>query len=162
MRLAQMNVATALYDLDDPRMADFMNSLDRVNALADAAPGFVWRLTGEGGNATDIKTAADPRFIVNMSVWDSAEALFAFVYRSEHRTVMMRRREWFAQPSGPYHVLWWVEIGSLPTVADGLARLGLLAEQGPSAAAFTFKSVYPANRSPPPGFGREARRLGWA
>jgi len=74
MRIAQMNVGTALYDLADPGMADFMNNLDRVNALADAAPGFVWRLTGAGNSATDLKVAENPRFIVNMSVWATIAA----------------------------------------------------------------------------------------
>jgi len=62
MHIAQMNVGSTLYDLDDPRIAYFMQNLDRVNALAEATPGFVWRLTGEGNNATDIKPTADPRF----------------------------------------------------------------------------------------------------
>jgi Domain of unknown function (DUF3291) len=104
MQIAQMNVGTALYETNDPRMADFMNNLDRVNALADVSPGFVWRLTGEGNNATDIRPVEDPLFLVNMSVWASVAALFDFVYRSDHRSLMVRRREWFAKPDGPYHV----------------------------------------------------------
>ena len=100
MHIAQMNVGTVLYETDDPRMADFMNNLDRVNALAEASPGFVWRLTGEGNNATDIRPADDPLFLVNMSVWASVAALFDFVYRSDHRGFMVRRREWFAEARG--------------------------------------------------------------
>jgi RimJ/RimL family protein N-acetyltransferase len=92
MPLAQMNVGTTLYDLDDPRIADFMDNLDRVNALAESTPGFLWRLTGEGNNATDIKPSENPRFIVNMSVWASMQALFDFVYKSDHRGFMVRRR----------------------------------------------------------------------
>ena len=112
MHLAQMNVGTTLYDLDDTGMAGFMNNLDRINALAEQTPGFVWRLTGDGNNATDIKPSDDPRFIVNMSVWESVEALFDYVYKSDHRSIMVKRREWFAKPEGPYQVLWiW---GSLP------------------------------------------------
>ncbi len=143
MHLAQMNVGTALYDLDNPGMADFMNNLDRINALAEATPGFVWRLKGEGNNATDIKPLDDPRFIVNMSVWESIEALFGFAYRSEHRAIMVRRREWFGKPEGPYQVLWWAPAGALPSVEDGLARLRHLAEHGPTPHAFTFRTAFP-------------------
>jgi heme-degrading monooxygenase HmoA len=144
--LAQMNVATLRYPLDDPRVADFVNQLDEINALAERSPGFVWRLKGDGGNATDIQVTDDPDFIVNMSVWESAEALFAFVYTSAHRPVMTRRREWFVPPKGPYQVLWWVAAGATPAVQEGLDRLAHLDRHGPSAHAFTFKS-----RFPPPG-----------
>lgn len=142
MHLAQMNVATALYDLDDPRMADFMARLDEVNALAEKSPGFVWRLQSDSGNATDIQVTGNPRLIVNMSVWESIEALFDFTYRSNHRSVMVKRRSWFERPDGPYQVLWWVEPGRLPTVDDGLQRLEILRVQGPALRAFTFKSVF--------------------
>ena len=162
MHVAQMNVGTALYDLTDPRMADFMNNLDRVNALAEATPGFVWRLTGEGNNATDIKPSEDPRFIVNMSVWETIEALFDYVYRSDHRGVMVRRREWFAKPAGPYHVLWWVAEGHAPTVDEGLARLRHLAEHGPTPHAFTFKTVFPESDSGPLDLKPEPYCVGWA
>src|ERR1700730_14593438 len=97
--IAQMNVATAFYPLDDPRISEFMGLLDEVNALAEQSPGFVWRLKSDQGNATDIKASDDPKFIVNMSLWQSPEALFDFVYRSSHRLVMAKRRQWFAPPA---------------------------------------------------------------
>jgi hypothetical protein len=147
--LAQMNVGTTVDDLDSPALADFMARLASVNALADAAQGFVWRLQTETGNATDIKPSDDPRFIVNMSVWDSVEALFAFVYRTAHREVLVRRREWFRPPQGAYQVLWWVPAGHRPTVEQGLARLRLLDAEGPTSSAFTFKSVFPPPTIPP-------------
>ena len=162
MHLAQMNVGTALYDLKEPGMADFMNNLDRINALAEATPGFVWRLKGEGNNATDLKVTDDPRFIVNMSVWQSVEALFDYVYRSDHRSIMVRRREWFAKPEGPYQVLWWVAEGSLPSVHDGLARLRHLAEHGPTPHAFTFRNVFPENSAGPVDLRPEPYCVGWA
>jgi hypothetical protein len=161
MHIAQMNVGTALYDLTDPGMADFMGNLDRVNALADAAPGFVWRLTGEGNNATDVKSSDDPRFIVNMSVWATIEALFDYVYRSDHRGVTVRRREWFAKPEGPYMVLWWVREAHIPTVEEGLARLRHLAEQGPTPHAFTFKTVFPEAAADPLDLRPEPFCVGW-
>ncbi|HYB09191.1 MAG TPA: DUF3291 domain-containing protein [Alphaproteobacteria bacterium] len=140
--IAQMNVGTTLYPLDDPRIAEFMSLLDEINKSADRSPGFVWRLQSDQGNATDIKVTDNPQFIVNMSVWQSVEVLFDFVYRTSHRLVMEKRRQWFERPSGPYFVLWWVEAGTLPTVEQGLARLHHLGQLGPTAFAFTFKQKF--------------------
>lgn len=148
--IAQINVGTMLYAGDDPRMSGFMNRLDEINALADESPGFVWRLQSESGNATDIDAGRGPNFIVNMSVWESVEALFDFVYRTGHRGVMVRRRQWFERPNGPYQVLWWVPGGHTPTVDEGLARLEHLQKNGPSRHAFTFQSTYP----PPDSLGQ--------
>lgn len=141
--LVEMNVGTTLYPLDDPRIAGFVNKLDEVNALAEAAPGFVWRLQSQSGNATDIKTSDDPNFIVNMSVWSSIESLFDFVYKTAHRTVMVQRREWFSPSKGAYMVVWWVPAGTVPTVDEGLARLAELEANGPTARAFTFRQKFP-------------------
>jgi hypothetical protein len=141
--VAQLNVGTLLYPLEDPRIAEFVAGLEEVNALADASPGFVWRLQSASGNATDIKTSDDPNFIVNMSVWANAEALFDFVYKSSHRLVMAKRREWFVRPSNGYMVLWWIAAGRLPTVDEGLARLAHLEAHGASPYAFTFKDKFP-------------------
>jgi hypothetical protein len=142
--LAQINVGQLVAPEGDPQVADFFADLDRINAIADASPGFVWRLVGDGGNATDIAVAPDPRFIVNMSVWASAEALFEFVYRSGHTGVMSRRREWFERPPGAYQALWWVPAGHRPSIEEGLSKLWLLDRYGPSPRAFTFKARYPA------------------
>lgn len=142
--LAQMNVATARFDSDDPRMEPFMSRLDGVNALADSQPGFVWRLQSDSGNATDIDAGQGPRFLVNMSVWESLEALKEFVYQTVHRDVMLRRREWFEKPGGAYQALWWIEAGHTPSVEEGLERLAELEENGPGARAFTFAKTFPA------------------
>jgi Domain of unknown function (DUF3291) len=142
--LAQINVASALFPLEDPRIAEFVARLDEINHLADTSPGFVWRLKSESGNATDIKASDDPNLIVNMSVWANAEALFDFVYKTAHRLVMAQRREWFARPASAYTVLWWVPAGHQPTVAEGLARLAHLDREGPTAQAFTFNTKFPA------------------
>jgi Domain of unknown function (DUF3291) len=152
--IAQMNVATALYPLDDPRISEFMGLLDEVNALAEQSPGFVWRLKSDQGNAIDIKASDDPKFIVNMSLWQSPEALFDFVYRSSHRLVMAKRRQWFAPPATAYQALWWVEAGHLPTVEQGLERLHHLAQHGSTPFAFSFKHKYP-----PPGAAGEPDSL---
>jgi hypothetical protein len=142
--LAQLNVARALAPLEDPLLADFMAALDGVNALAESSPGFVWRLKAEDGNATSIRVNEDPRLIVNMSVWESVEALFDFAYRSDHTRIMARRREWFEKPSGAYVVLWWVPSGHRPSLDEALLRLQRLDREGPTAQAFTFKTRFPA------------------
>jgi len=162
MHIAQMNVATTLYDLDDPRMADFVGQLDDINALADAADGFVWRLQGEAGNAVDIQMTDDPRFIVNMSVWQDVDYLFAFVYRSGHRDVMIRRRSWFRKPDDLFQVLWWIEEGHVPTVEEGLERLDRLRRDGPSPAAFSFNNVYPPESRTPHDMHPEPHCVGWS
>jgi hypothetical protein len=138
--LAQLNVARPLAPLDSPQLAEFVAQLDRINVLAEAAPGFVWRLTGASGNSTDVR-ADDASLIVNMSVWMSPEALFEFVYKSGHVRVMARRREWFERIE-VFQVLWWVPGGHTPTIEEAMARLRVLRERGPSAEAFTFKQRY--------------------
>lgn len=143
--LAQVNVGRFIKPVEDPANADFVNALDQVNALAEASPGFVWRLTGDGNNATDIKPFPDdPNMAINMSVWESVDALAAFVYRNmDHRGVMRRRREWFEEMK-VYMALWWVPAGQLPTIEDAKARLALLERLGPTAEAFTFRQPFAA------------------
>ncbi|MDJ0937567.1 MAG: DUF3291 domain-containing protein [Kiloniellales bacterium] len=142
--LAQMNVGTILYDLADPRMKGFVDNLERINALAEASLGFVWRLQDEAGDATGIQVTDDPRFIVNLSLWETAEALFDFVYRSAHTGIMAQRRQWFLRPADAFQVLWWLPAGEVPTVEAGLARLQRLRDLGPTPEAFTFKQRFPA------------------
>ena len=141
--LAQFNMAQLLAPLDSPQLADFVGALERINALADDSPGFVWRLQGDGGDATSLRPFGED-VIVNMSLWESVETLFDFVYRTAHAPVMAKRRQWFAKPDGVYTVLWWVKAGHLPTVEDARARLDILQRKGPSPAAFTFKTRFPA------------------
>ena len=138
-RLAQINIDTFKAPVDSPLIAD----LDRINALADGQPGFVWRLTGEGNNATDIQPFENPLMAVNMSVWESPDALAAFVYRTAHRDVMRRRSEWFEKME-LFMGLWWVPVGHQPTVEEGIAALETLRRLGPSPAAFTFRQPFPA------------------
>ena len=143
-QLAQINIGRILAPTDSPVLKDFMDNLDRINALAEAQPSFVWRLTGEGGNdATDIHAFDDPMLLLNMSVWESLDALAGFVYRSAHRDVMRRRREWF-EPMETYMALWWVPAGHRPTPAEGAARIALIARMGPTPEAFSFRQPFPA------------------
>ncbi len=143
-QLAQINVGRLVAPIGSPQVAEFVANLDRINALADSQPGFVWRLTGAGNNATDIQAFDDPAIALNMSVWESLEALAAFVYRSDHLGVMRRRREWFETPAEAYMTLWWVPAGHIPTPAEGRERLETLQRLGPTAAAFSFRHPFPA------------------
>ncbi|MGW0859134.1 DUF3291 domain-containing protein [Streptomyces sp. NPDC002690] len=145
--LAQLNVATLLHPIDDPRIAPFVALLDPVNADADGAPGFVWRLVGDSGaDATDLRPAGE-NVIVNMSVWETPEALWDFTYRSGHLDVVRQRRDWFDRHVEAHLVLWWVPGGHLPTVEEALERLADLRANGPSPRAFTFTSSYSADEA---------------
>ena len=142
--IAQLNVGILVAHRDDPVVADFMAALDPINAIADASPGFVWRLDTPEGNATAIRPYDDDRILVNMSVWESIEALHAFAYRSGHTDVLRRRREWFERYEGPSMVIWWVPVGHIPDIEEAKERLAMLERDGPTAEAFTFKETFPA------------------
>lgn len=153
--LAQLNIARAVAPMDDPRLAEFVARLDEINALADSSPGFVWRLQSDSGNATDIQAYDDPKMLVNLSVWESLESLFGYVYRSGHAKVMTRRKEWFDRMEGPYVVLWWVPAGHRPSVEEAKARLDHLSLHGPTPWAFSFKRSFPAPDGTKPALGRD-------
>ena len=153
--LAQLNVGVIKAPLDSPGMADFVSNLDRVNALAEASPGFVWRLQTPEGNATALRPTDDESFLVNMSVWEDADSLRRFVYRSAHQEIMRRRGEWFERMAEAILVLWWIPIGHIPTVDEALARLARLRADGPTPHAFTFRTAFsaPDAEAPPRSFG---------
>jgi hypothetical protein len=150
MHLAEINVARLRYPLDDPRIAEFVASLDRVNALAEMSDGYVWRLKGEAGNATQIRAYDDPLIIVNMSVWASPEALYDFAYKTMHRRFVQRRKEWFELFGAAYLALWWVEEGRHPDIAEGQRRLAHLERFGPTGYAFNFRAPFASMAAAPP------------
>ncbi len=154
--LAQLNVAVMKEPLESPRMADFVANLDRINALAESSPGFVWRLQTEEGDATALRPLGDST-IVNMSVWQDVAALNHYVYKTAHVEIMRRRKEWFDRMSEAHMVLWWVPQGHRPSVVQAIERLQLLRTQGPSADAFTFRHAFPPPdaRAAPLSFGDE-------
>lgn len=143
-QLAQLNIAKAKALIGSVLLAPFVAELDRINTLAEQSPGFIWRLEDESGNATSIQIYDDPNMIINMSVWENTEALFDYVYTSAHTGVMARRREWFEPMQEAYHVLWWIDAGSIPNLEQAKQRLEYLRAHGPSAYAFTFKKPFPA------------------
>lgn len=150
-QLAQINIAKFRLPMADPANADFVASLDKVNAVAEMQPGFVWRFTGAGNDATDIRVYGDPNVIVNMSVWTDLEALASFVYREPaHRDIMRRRREWFDRLDFGL-ALWWIPAGHTPTIAEGLERLDALTRLGPTAHAFLFTRPFASPGQDAPG-----------
>jgi hypothetical protein len=158
--LAQVNIGRLREPLDSPRLAGFVAALDPVNAAADAAPGFRWRLQTEDGNATAVRAfewdqAGSAGVIVNLSVWESPEALAGFVYSAGHRQVLRRRRQWFELMTEAHTALWWIPRGSVPSTADAEERIRLLREHGPAADAFTLRVIFP-----PPGAAEAGPRPG--
>lgn len=137
--LAQLNIATLLAPIDSEQLADFVANLEPINALADSAPGFVWRLQTEEGDATSI-TDFGEEIIVNMSVWQNVETLHNFVYRSMHAEIFKRRKEWFERMDSAYSILWWVPKGHRPTIDEAKAKLDQFRKEGASDKVFTFKT----------------------
>ena len=151
VHLAQLNVGRLRAPMDDPRIDDFRENLDRINELAEASPGYVWRLQDESGNATGIKPYGDDLEIVNLTVWASVEALADFTYRTGHVEFLRRRREFFEAASQPILCLWWVPEGTTPSVEDAIARLDHLRAHGPSPTAFTFTQRFEPDGTPVAG-----------
>lgn len=138
--LAQFNIARIRYPLDDPRMAEFVDNVERVNALAEQIDGFVWRLQDESGNAMGMTVYDDPRILPNLTVWENAEALERFVWRTVHSRFYGRREEWFERIKTPL-VMWHVPQGHRPAMAEGVERLDYLKANGPSDFAFGWESL---------------------
>ncbi len=154
--LAQINIGRLHHPVDDPRVAEFMDNLDPINALAERSPGFVWRLQDESGNATAIRAFDDDTILPNLSVWTSIEALKDYVFRSDHVRFVRRRREWFAPMDDlPVLTMWWVPAGHLPTLEEAKERIDHLARHGPTAHAFAFHPTFE-----PPGQGEEGATAG--
>lgn len=144
--LAQFNIARGRGTIDEPVMEGFRSQLERINALADQSPGFVWRLQTPEGDASTVRAYEDPLVIVNLSVWESLEALHAFVYQSAHVGPLRDRKQWFEPATEPTLVLWWIAKGHIPSVEEAMQKLEHLRAHGPTQAAFTFRGPFP-----PPG-----------
>ncbi|NVJ96515.1 MAG: DUF3291 domain-containing protein [Alphaproteobacteria bacterium] len=139
--LAQLNVGRIKYAKDSPEMADFIGALDYINGLAEESDGFVWRLKDDNGNAMGY-SLFDEETLPNLSVWQDAESLFHFVYKTAHTDYLARRKEWFHMPTEGHMVLWWVPAGHQPTLDEAGERLAYLREHGPTPMAFTFKRAF--------------------
>ena len=144
--LAQLNIASLLHPIDHPVIKEFVDNLDRINALAENSEGFVWRLKDETGNATEIEAFENPLIIANMSVWENAAYLKAYVYKSDHVNIMRKRKQWFAPSKLPFMVMWWIPEGHEPTLIEAKERLEYLQENGESAYAFSFRNIFEAQK----------------
>lgn len=142
MHLAQLNIGKTRYSLESGEMADFVNNLDPINAIAEASPGFVWRLKDESGDATNIKVDGNPDIIVNMSVWEDVDSLKQFMFKTHHIDFLKRKKEWFHPMQEDSYVLWWVPVGHTPSVEEALDKLNYLRDQGESPLAFSFKHTF--------------------
>ena len=140
--LAQLNIGRLKHPLDSAEIKGFVDELEPVNALADDAPGFVWRLQTEDGDATAIKLFDDDQMIINLSVWESVETWRQFVFSGRHLDVMRHRRNWFEKMDEVYTVMWWVPAGHIPSPQEGIARLDRLRAEGPTSAAFTLRHQF--------------------
>ena len=136
----QVNIAIARFSYEDPRFAGFVDNLDRIYALSESTPGFVWRYVSVNEDAEAKAAFGEPNLIFNMSVWESEEALKDFVYESDHVNILRQRADWFVPQNKPTLALWWQEVGTIPTVLEAWHRLGVLAQSGPTQDAFTFGS----------------------
>jgi Domain of unknown function (DUF3291) len=142
--LAQFNVARLIAPIEAAESAGFREALDEINALAEGSPGFVWRAIGAGFDSEIPATDVDPMLLANLSVWESAEALAAFAYRSAHGGFVKRGGAWFERSDLPQVVMWWIPAETLPTRDEAFARLERLRAEGPSEYAFDFKTRHPA------------------
>jgi Domain of unknown function (DUF3291) len=143
--LAELNIGRLHEPLDHPDTAEFVAALDHVNALAEASPGFVWRLTDESGlSSSYVQTTDDPLDVINLSVWETIEQLHEFVFRTGHTDYLRRRREWFQLVDEADLVCWWVPAGHVPTVEEAFDRLARLRHDGVSDDAFTMRDRRPA------------------
>ena len=143
--LAQVNVAKLRAPLDHPDMADFVAQIRDINAIADADPGFVWRLRAEGADdATEIRAFDDEFVLITLTVWRSLEALSNYVYRGGHASIMRDRRRWFIKTNQPILALWWIPQGQVPTVEEAKTRLEHLQQHGSTPYAFSFHQSFPA------------------
>jgi len=143
LHLAEFNIARIRYPLDDPRMAEFVDNVDRVNRLAEKIDGFVWRLQDENGHAMNMRVYDDPAILPNLTLWETPQALKRFVWQTLHGRFYRRREDWFAPTDTPL-VMWWVVAGERPTMADGVARRDHLITHGPSEYAFGWENLYKA------------------
>jgi hypothetical protein len=141
MHLAQLNIARLAYDFNDPRVAEFMDNLARVNGIAERSEGFVWRLQDEAGDATAFQAFDDPQVIVNMSVWRSADELEHFVWNTVHKQFYRKRAEWFSAMKSQHFVMWWVDEGHVPTVEEARNKLDTLERHGDSDLAFGWSHL---------------------
>ncbi|MEL7462493.1 MAG: DUF3291 domain-containing protein [Pseudomonadota bacterium] len=136
--LAEFNIGRLNHDAGDPRGVDYVAVAAVVNEVAERSPGFVWKYETELGGGIERLVDGDPRVVVNLSVWEDADALEHFVWNTLHKKIYLRRDEWFEPLSRETMVLWHVAEGHRPTLDEAMERLDALRENGPTERAFDW------------------------
>jgi hypothetical protein len=142
MHLAQLNIGKTRFNLESDEMAEFVNNLEPINAIAESSPGYIWRLKDDSGDATNIEVENNPDLIVNMSLWDNVESLKNFMFKTHHIDFLKRKKEWFVPTTEASYVLWWVQEGHIPTVQEAMEKLEYLRQNGETPEAFSFKREF--------------------
>jgi len=148
MQLAQLNIAESRYPMSDTRLDGFTGKIDAINALADRADGFIWRLTDDDTDidgALSLRLPGNDTTLVNMSVWENLKSLYDFIYKTAHAKVMQSNFQNFIPFVKNHYVLWWVEDGHIPNLTEANSRLEAIRKNGPNLSAFNFKDAYGAN-----------------
>ena len=152
MHLVQVNIAQIRHgSIDAPEMKSFTDRVEAVNALARRSPGYVWTLEGEDGvGATRVEVFPEnPNIIIQLSKWESVEALFHFAYKTAHAKLIAAKEDWFVPVPGMANLsLWWVEESHLPTIAEAKAKMVRLHRNGPTPQAFNFAAPFDAHGNP--------------
>lgn len=146
VQIAHLNFGVLVADWSDPRVSGFTNNLDMVNRIAAKSPGFLHRramtLADEraifGLFGQDVTGATPDRMAATLSVWDSAEALLHFTYRTAHGKFLRRKANWFLPLDRPTYVIWPVPDGHRPDLIEARARLDLMEAEGPGPEAHDF------------------------
>ena len=142
-QIAEINIARMKgINIKDPVMKEFVDNLDRVNTVAESSEGFVWRLKDESNNATNINPYDDEQVIINISVWQSIEALENYMYKTLHVGFLKRRKEWFQSYGKVYTAMWWIPAGQFPTLQQAVDNLDYLQKNGATEKVFDFKRKF--------------------
>jgi len=155
--LAQCNIGKLIEALDHPDTAEFVEGLDPINAIAEASPGFVWRLTDDDGGSSsyvEVEGLNDPKAIVNYSIWEDLESLKTFMFKTHHVDFLRRRKDWFEPSTEATSACWWIAAGEIPSVDEAYRRVLTLRQDGPTDQAWPINSPFP---KPPPGSNAETR-----
>ncbi|NGN97540.1 DUF3291 domain-containing protein [Grimontia sp. S25] len=142
MHLAELNISIAKANIDDPLLKDFVDNIPSVNSTAESSRGYVWRFKDSYSKVLSYRLFGNPNTLINLSVWESADALKQFMFKTHHVGIMKRRNEWFEKPNSHNFVMWWIPEGHIPSLEEAKERLEHLREHGESEYAFTFRQFF--------------------
>ena len=161
MHLCLFTSSVLLGPLASEQSRPFVQAIPETYAAAEQAPGFVWRppptetILDEIGTPKRGAYGAIPSFyedpdrvVQTLSVWTDLPSAWNYVYRGMHLSALKQRAEWMEKPVRAQYVLWWTPIGAIPTDSDGVQRLELLDQAGPTPEAFTFREAFSSSGEP--------------